>query len=100
MSVTEFDKAPRLSLSRRASADAEIRSSRLRRRRAVVLALTSRPGLVIALAYLAIVLLAAAAPGLLSHHDPYATAPLQKSARPALRTGSAPTRWGVISMRG
>lgn len=84
MSVTEFDKAPRLSLSRRASADAEIRSSRLRRRRAVVLALTSRPGLVIALAYLAIVLLAAAAPGLLSHHDPYATAPLQKIRPPSL----------------
>ncbi|HEY0276212.1 MAG TPA: hypothetical protein VGC31_09120, partial [Paenirhodobacter sp.] len=55
-----------------------IRSSRLRRWSEAGRQALQRPGFLIALAYLVLVLAAAAAPGLLASHDPYATAPLIK----------------------
>lgn len=64
--------------------DFSIRSSRVRRWREAGRVLSKRPGALLALAYLAFVILAAVAPALLTHYDPYATAPLQKVRPPSL----------------
>lgn len=84
MSVTEYQHTPGFPVPRRDAGEIVIRSSRLRRWREAAAALAGRPGLLFALVYLALALLAAATPGLLSHQDPYATAPLQKVQPPSL----------------
>lgn len=59
---------------------------RLQRRARVLLqALGQRPGCLLALLFVAFILLAAAAPGLLSSFDPYATLPADKLQPPSLR---------------
>ncbi|MBE9604742.1 ABC transporter permease [Acetobacteraceae bacterium H6797] len=61
-----------------------IRSSRRRRWGEALRALRRRPGFLLALGFILFVLLAAAAPRLLSDLDPYATAPLSRLRPPSL----------------
>lgn len=62
---------------------APIRRHRLRRTLEVAGPLLRRPGFLLALAFMAFVLLAASAPGLLTGFDPYATSPLDKLKAPS-----------------
>lgn len=60
-----------------------IRSGRARRTAAILAEVTRRPGLILALVVVALVALAAVAPWVLTHHDPQATAPLQRLKPPS-----------------
>jgi peptide/nickel transport system permease protein len=64
-------------------ADVPIRSARLRRWSEVWRLLGRRPGFGLAIIFIAIILLAAVAPHLLTGYHPYATAPLQKLRAPS-----------------
>lgn len=59
-----------------------IRSSRARRWREAARDLGRRPGFLLAFGWLALIGVAAVAPGLLAHQDPFATAPLAKMRPP------------------
>lgn len=85
MSISSIPEARRMPplAPRSAPGEAAIRASWPRRWRAARGALAGRPGLLLALAFLALVLLAAAFPHLLAHQDPYATAPLRKAQPPS-----------------
>jgi peptide/nickel transport system permease protein len=66
------------------SEDIIIRSAQWRRWSEALRAVRARPGFLLAAGFIVIVLLAAAAPGLLTPLDPYATAPLVKLKPPSL----------------
>ncbi|PZP45168.1 MAG: ABC transporter permease [Azospirillum brasilense] len=61
-----------------------IRSARLRRWGEALRALRSRPGFLLALGFILLILIAALSPALLAQADPYATAPLSKLRPPSV----------------